>query len=167
MTAIDELVYQLDEAFSGKGIEKSNESQSLVVNLASVGESTWREVPPGGTRTIESIVLHVGSCKVMYDDYAFGPGTLRWDSPDVEPWRRGEAPLTETIDWLERSHRRFVDHVRALDDGELAILRKANWGEMRETRWLISVIIQHDAYHAGEINHIRSVLVGDDAWMWG
>jgi hypothetical protein len=36
----------------------------------------------------------------------------------------------------------------------------------RETRWIISVMIQHDLYHAGEINHVRSLLSGDDRWLF-
>ena len=36
-----------------------------------------------------------------------------------------------------------------------------------ETRWLISTIAQHDVYHAGEVNHIRSILASNDGWRWG
>ena len=43
-------------------------------------------------------------------------------------------------------------------------LRKANWGSEYETRWLMATIIEHDLYHAGEINHIRALAQGDDAW---
>jgi hypothetical protein len=27
-------------------------------------------------------------------------------------------------------------------------------------------MMQHDLYHAGEINHIRSLLSGDDRWLF-
>ena len=27
-------------------------------------------------------------------------------------------------------------------------------------------MITHDAYHAGEINHLRSLLSGDDRWRY-
>jgi uncharacterized damage-inducible protein DinB len=167
VTAVDEVVYILQEAFSGAGIEESNEGQSLLQNLRSVEESMWRALPAGGVRTIESIALHVGSCKVMYDEYAFGPGKLFWGDLDVQPWARGEAPFEETIAWLEDAHGRFVEHVRALRDEDLATLRSTNWGELRETRWLISTIAQHDLYHAGEVNHLRSILAANDAWRWG
>jgi hypothetical protein len=167
MTAIEEIVYLLDEAFAGRGIEESNEAQSLLGNLASVDEARWRAVPGGGVRTIESVVLHVGTCKVMYDDYAFGPAERRWDDPDLQPWPEGQAPRGEAVTWLRDAHTRLVEHVRVLSDGELAVPRRANWGELKETRWLISTLIQHDTYHAGEINHIRSLLEGNDRWRWG
>ena len=167
MTAVDEVVYILQEAFSGAGIEESNEGQSLLQNLRSVEESMWRIVPEGGVRTIESIALHVGSCKVMYDEYAFGSGRLFWGDPAVQPWPAGEAPFAETIAWLQDVHDRFVEHVRALRDEDLATRRPTNWGELRKTRWLISTIAQHDVYHAGEVNHLRSILAANDAWRWG
>jgi DinB superfamily len=75
--------------------------------------------------------------------------------------------MDETIEWLSAVHRRLVDHVAALQDEDLSGMRAANWGEMKETRWLISVLIQHDAYHAGEINHARSLLTANDNWKWG
>ena len=109
MSAIDELVYVLQEAFSGAGIEQSNEGQSFMQNLLSVEGSMWRTVPERGVRTIESIALHVGSCKVMYDEYAFGPGRLSWGDTEVQPWPTGEAPFEETIGWLHDVHDRFVN----------------------------------------------------------
>lgn len=57
MTAIDEIVYLLDEAFSGTGIEETNEGQSLLMNLGTVEDSRWHAVPPGGVRTIASVAL--------------------------------------------------------------------------------------------------------------
>jgi hypothetical protein len=57
--------------------------------------------------------------------------------------------------------------VATLDDEDLGAKRSASWGELKETRWLISVLIQHDTYHAGEINHARSLLTANDKWKWG
>ena len=167
MTAIDELVYLLDEAFRGKGIEETHESQSLLANLSTIDDASWRVTPPGGNRTIESIVLHVGSCKVMYDEYAFGAARMTWEDPGLPPWHEGEAPRGEAIAWLTQAHENLVDHVQALHDEDLARSRSANWGEQRETRWLISTLLQHDTYHAGEINHLRAVLLSEDHWRWG
>jgi hypothetical protein len=44
--------------------------------------------------------------------------------------------------------------------------RLTNWGELRPTRWIIAAMITHDAYHAGEINHLRSMLGDDDRWRY-
>jgi hypothetical protein len=160
------LLDLMDEAFEGAGIEGSGESQALVTNLSSVDDAMWRLVPPRGARSIESMVLHVGGCKVMYDDYAFGDGRLRWDDHDVQPWPEGEAPMTAAVAWLRDAHRRLVEHVGALSDEDLERPRMTNWGERRPTRWIVAAMIGHDFYHAGEINHLRSLFAGDDRWRW-
>ena len=101
----------------------------------------------------------------MYDEYAFGPGQLRWDGPEVHPWPDGTAPRPEVIAWLTGVHERLAGHVAGLaDDRELETLRPTNWGERRATRWIVAAMVTHDAYHAGEINHLRSILGSDDRW---
>jgi uncharacterized damage-inducible protein DinB len=162
---IDAYVDLLEEAFRGRGIEASNESQALLTNLATVPESAWRALPTGAARSVESIALHVGACKIMYDDYAFGTASLRFATPDVEPFAEGEASVSNVVAWIERAHDRLVAHVAALtDDVELDRMRPTNWGEHRPTHWIIGAMITHDAYHAGEINHLRSLLGSDDRW---
>jgi uncharacterized damage-inducible protein DinB len=166
-TGIEAQVYLLEEAFRGKGIEESHESQALLTNLASVSDEQWRALPAGAVRSIEAITVHVGACKIMYADYAFGSGTLQFGTPQVEPWPEGAAPRDQVIAWLDRAHQDLVRHVIALaDDDELDRPRLTNWGEQRPTRWIVAAMVTHDAYHAGEINHIRSLLDGDDRWRY-
>ncbi len=112
---IEALLALMDEAFDGGGIEASNESQALLTNLATVADDQWRARPAGVTRTIESIALHVGACKVMYDDYAFGAGTLQFGTPEVEPWTPdGPAPMDEVRAWLRAGQARLRAHVADL-----------------------------------------------------
>ena len=162
---IEAYLHLLDEAFRGAGIEESDESQALLPNLATVPDSAWRALPSGSARSIESIAIHVGACKIMYDDYAFGGGTLRFATPEVEPFVEGKALRTDVVTWLDRAHERLAGHVAALaDDAELDRPRLTNWGEHRSTRWIVAAMVTHDAYHAGEINHLRSTLGDDDRW---
>ena len=162
---IDALLELMEEAFRGQGIEESNESQALLTNLASVPPEAWTALPAGAVRSIASIAIHVGACKVMYDDYAFGAGTLQFGTPAVEPWDETAPVPADITAWLEDANRQLTDHVRALaDDAELDRPRPTNWGEQRPTRWIVAAMITHDAYHAGEINHLRSLLDGDDRW---
>ena len=74
--------------------------------------------------------------------------------------------MAQAIDWMTAAHRRFVDHLAALGDDDLGEPRLANWGETVPTRWLVSAIATHSTYHAGEINHIRALLQGNDAWPY-
>jgi hypothetical protein len=53
------------------------------------------------------------------------------------------------------------------DDSELDRPRYTHWGQLIPTRRIVSIMIEHDVYHGGEINHIRAVLTGKDKWDGG
>jgi uncharacterized damage-inducible protein DinB len=157
---IELLQYLMDQAF------EDAPDESLMGNLRSLGADDWDWRPPGGERSVRQIVQHVGSCKLMYDEYAFGPGLLTWDNPAVVGVGAVDTPASG-IAWLREMHHRLRQSVDALaDDAELRAPRRTNWGELKETRWLLSVLIQHDNYHAGEINHLRALRQNDDAWQY-
>lgn len=159
--AISQLLYLLDEAFDAT----SNE-QSFLGNLRALVPEDWLWVPAGGRRSIRDIVRHVGGCKFMYHDYAFGDATLTWEDPLVDG---GDALASSgsAIAWLRTGQERLRQSIAALDDdAELLRPRLTNWGEWEETRWIIAVMIQHDLYHAGEINHLRSLRQGTDRWAY-
>ena len=71
-TAISQLLYLLDDAFEG------TPRVSLLGNLKTLEAEDWLWVPHGGQRSVRDIVQHVGGCKFMYDDYAFGEGATAW-----------------------------------------------------------------------------------------
>ncbi len=154
---IEEYVYLLDDAFAGP------DWHSLLSNLNTVAPDDWAWVPPGGARSIRAIVRHVGRVKLMAYDQAFGGGTLTWDDAGGD---EETSDIRTAIAWLRMGHARLRGGIAALtDDAELLRPRRANWGELKETRWLIMVsMIQHDLYHAGEINHLRALHQGADRW---
>jgi len=162
----------MDEAFDASG-----GWHSLMGNLASVTQDDWLWTPPGGARTIRLLTAHVAACKYVYDNHAFGDATIAFNDPagdlgfgmenlQAESVLDNEPPMHAIIGWLTEGHRALRDHVAALDDDELLRPRRSNRGEMRETRWIITVMIEHDLYHAGEINHIRALRQGNNGWAW-
>lgn len=161
-TAIDTLAWLIEEAFNG------DPSHSLLANLRDLREEDWASTPPGSGRSIADILEHVGWSKWMYEDYAFGAASLRGDQPPLVP--AGEArsrPREELLIWLTEGHRRWLASVRALaDDSELERDRLTNWGERIPTRLIIRIMIAHDLYHAGEINHLRALLQSTDRWPY-
>jgi len=72
------------------------------------------------------MVAHVGACKYVYENHAFGDASLRWDDPLVDQKRLRQASATA------------------------------------ETRWIIKSTIEHDLYHAGEINRMQALRQGND-----
>jgi hypothetical protein len=157
--AIEQYLYLLDDAFAGA------DWHSLLSNLNTVTTEDWEWVPPGGARSIRDIVRHLGRNKFIAHDQAFGAGTLTWDDPRTDG-DEATVDIPTAIAWLRMGHERLRGGIAALaDDAELQRPRRTNWGELRETRWVIVVtMIQHDLYHAGEINHLRALHQGNDDW---
>ncbi len=83
----------------------------------------------------------------------FGSGSLTWESAEVEPWPPDAPPMREVLDWLREVHAGLMKHVQELSDAELSRPRMANWGEEKETRWLLST-------------RMRSLHAGEDRWQW-
>jgi uncharacterized damage-inducible protein DinB len=153
--AVSQFLYLLERAF------EESKWHSLLGNLQSVRPEDWVWVPPGGVRSIREIVGHVGSCKFMYHNHAFGDAKLTWDDPLV----KGDDALSTipaAIAWLREGHERMRQSIATLDDDELLRPRMTNWGELKETRWIITTVIEHDLYHAGEINYIRALAQQND-----
>ena len=161
-TGIETLVWLIEDAFEG------DPDHSLLANLRSIREADWTALPLGASRSIADVLEHVGWSKWMYADYAFGPASMRGDVPPLVPaddarWR----PHKELLEWLTDGHQRWLASVRALDDdSELERERLTNWGDHLPTRVIVRIMIAHDFYHAGEINHIRALLQGTDRWPY-
>ena len=154
---IEQYLYLLDAAFAGP------DWHSLLTNVRALEPEDWLWLPPDG-----EMVAHVGVCKYMYENHAFGDAALGWDQPLTEERRLASATqsaVAELIAWLEEAQRRLRSSVDALaDDAELFRPRKTNWGEMKETRWIVKSMIEHDLYHAGEINRMRALRQRNDRW---
>jgi hypothetical protein len=153
--AVTQILYIADQAFDG------SRWHSVVGNLRAVTPDDWLWVPPDGRRSIRDIVGHLASCKMMYENHAFGDAALTWDNPIVQGSDRLSS-IASAIEWLKEAHERLRRSISGLDDSELLSARKTNWGALEETRWIIGVTIEHDLYHAGEINHIRCLHQQDD-----
>jgi hypothetical protein len=174
-SAVEQTVYLLDEAFEGK----VHSLHSMLGNLVGVREQDWLWVPPDGTRSIRTLVAHVGGALWLYYDRAFGSCEIFGDP--IVSWNaqidelgvgteelQGPAPIVnepamaDVVSWATARFRAFRDAVSALDDESIMEERPTHWGEPRPIRWFVGVMIQHCSYHAGEINHIRALHQGND-----
>lgn len=161
-SSLSALITLTDDAFERHPL------LSILANLRDLREEDWTAVPPGGGRSIADILEHVGWSKWMYENYAFGDAAMRGDQPPLIPTNGARSrPREELVAWMTEGHRRWVESLKALtDDSELDVERMTNWGQPLPTRALIHIVIGHDFYHAGEINHIRALLQGTDRWPY-
>jgi hypothetical protein len=161
---IEQYLYLMDAAFAGP------DWHSLLTNVRALQADDWLWLPPDGARPIAEMVAHVGACKYMYENHAFGDAALQWGEPLTNERRLSSptsAALDELMAWLDVAQRRIRSSVDALaDDAELLKPRRTNWGEMKETRWIIKSMIEHDLYHAGEINRMRALRQRNDRWEY-
>ncbi len=156
---IDELLFLMDRAFA-------ESEHSLLKNLASVEEESWTRVPEGGKRSIQNIVAHVGMFKFMYANHGFDAGDLDYGEPPATPSSERLASVEAATEYLREGHEYLTGLIRGLgDDSELEALRKAHWGGLVPTRHIIVTMIEHDVYHAGEVNRTRALLQNDDGWF--
>jgi DinB superfamily len=155
---VEALVFQARLAFDG------DIHHSLIANLRGVEARHWRALPQGGGRTIAEIAYHVGWARVAYFAAAFGPAPLRMDDPAITG-HQADGP-TEALAWLESGYDAWSKAIAATEDAELGRPRLSPFDGPVETRLLAGRLIAHDYYHAGEINHLRALLQGDDRWPW-
>ena len=138
---------------------------SLLTNIQSVHESSWDTLPLGARRSIREITLHVGLFKYMYANHVFRDADMDYSDPPANPGPESLTSSSAAIRWLWEAHSYLTQCIRELaDDSELAVLRKAHWGDQVPTYHLIATMLEHDLYHAGEINRTRALLQDDDTW---
>jgi len=107
-------------------------------------------VPPPFT-TIGWRLVHVAGCKIMYHEYAFGPGRLTWDEVDLPHTAAG------AIGQLEEGQALLRADLAALDDAALDGMRLTNWGEQWPTWRIFWTMVFHDLHHGGEIACLRDL----------
>lgn len=150
------LVRLADSAFDGQ------HWHALMRNLGSLQQDDWDWTPSEGERSIREIVRHIGKAKLMFANQLFGDGTRTWDDPEIA------VPVGDNVDdttaWLRKAHAVFRNGIAGCTDDQLTTTPSGYWDKPRELQWSIEVLIQHDVYHAGEINHIRALRHGNDDW---
>lgn len=158
---LDHMIWDIGQAYD-----------ALFANLKDLRDDDWLWLPPGGARTITGIVGHIASNKIIFDNHAFGEGSMTWEDPRVNDGASPGSDLAiftpeRLVEWLRRADLQLRRNVDSLgDDDALMKPRPVLWGGSRSTRWIVSHLIQHDGFHAGEINHIRGLHQGNDRWEW-
>ena len=150
--AVERLEALLRRSFDGEN------TQSLIGNLANVRADDWDRVPANGERSIRRIFEHAAIAKHIYTKFLFSGERPAWS----EVAAQRPADIDALVAWAREGHAAFMAGMSGLQDGDLATMTTKWHGATDTTAEVISVMIQHDCYHAGEINHIRAILQVDD-----
>src|SRR6266540_2990348 len=101
--AIETLAWLIEDAFEG------DPDQSLLANLRDLREEDWVALPSGANRSIAEVLEHVGWCKWMYEDFAFGTASMRGDQPPLIPGSGARSrPRDQLLAWLTDGQRRWL-----------------------------------------------------------
>ena len=165
MRAVQLLSRQLDEAYRmiREGVQGLTEEEFW---WEPIGDAwTVRQGPdgrwsadyaepdpdPAPFTTIAWRLVHIAECKIMYHEYAFGPGRLTW--PDID----SAHTAADAIAQLEEGQALLAADLAALDDDELERPRATNWGEDWPTWKIFWTMIHHDIHHGAEIGALRDL----------
>jgi hypothetical protein len=106
--------------------------------------------PPPFT-TIAWRLVHIAACKIMYHEYAFGPGKLTWDELAI-PHTAAAA-----IAWLDEGQAQLWAALDGFNETDLTQMRATNWGELWPTWRIFWTMACHDLQHGAEIGCLRDL----------
>lgn len=106
---------------------------------------------PAPFTTIGWRLVHVAECKIMYHEYAFGPGRLTW--PEIDSAHTADAAIAQ----LEQGQALLVDDLRSLATDDLERAALTNWGETWPAWMIFETMIHHDLHHGAEIGALRDL----------
>jgi len=109
---------------------------------------------PKGPLTVAWLIVHIAACKVMYVEYAFGPGQLTWDKLDLP------SDMHSALSYLQKSHQPIAKALAGLTDRDLVKMRRTNWGQLWTTERIFWTMIHHDIYHGAQIQALRKIFKG-------
>ena len=155
---IEEFLRLMERAFEGN-------EHSLLDNVGTVTGDSWDALPPKASRSVREITRPVGLFKYMYANHAFRAADMDYFDPPANPPPERLTDPAVAVEWLREAHEYLTDCIGELEsNSELEVPRKAHWGENAPTYHLIVTMLEHDLYHAGEINRTRALLQEDDEW---
>jgi hypothetical protein len=154
-TAVNTLLYLMDNAFV------NSRPHALLNNLGTVTEADYDREHDG--RSIREMVRHLAAAKHVYNNYAFEDASMTWPTMQDRLFATDKS-MSDDIEWLHHGQQVLRASLAALDDADLLTQRPVHMGGTLETRNILSIMIEPDLYHAGEINHLRALMQGTDYW---
>ena len=155
MTSIELLLTQIDQAYERRSWHGTNLRGSIRGLTAE--EAAWRPAPR--RHNIHELIVHCAYWKYVVSRRlaggkrgSFALKGSNWFARDTAD----AAALRDDIRLLEDSHRALRATIAGLS--VTALNRPA--ADSRPAHWLVSGIVAHDLYHAGQIQLLKRMMAG-------
>lgn len=112
--------------------------------------------------SIIGLVQHIACCKAIYASVAFRNVEIKWGDLAEKFDMIGQS-WEATIEDLHASHRYWLDAWKDIAPGELDKLVRHQSGKEWPAWEIITLMHQHDQYHAGQIEILKVSLQPTDA----
>jgi hypothetical protein len=109
---------------------------------------------PAPFTTLGWRLLHIADCKIMYHEYAYGPGKLTF------PELAAPTTVAAAVARLEEGQALLRGDLATLADPDLDTQVRTNWGELWPAWRIFWTMIHHDAHHGAEIGCLRDLYRG-------
>jgi hypothetical protein len=106
---------------------------------------------PAPLTTVGWQVVHIGTTRLMYHEWAYGSARLTFPEIDVPHDVRGAMEL------LRRGFELLRDDLRGETEAGLDQPRRTNWGDMWPAWRIFTSMADHDALHTGAIGALRDL----------
>lgn len=120
----------------------------------------WAVLPNNGPdylhsdASIHGTTLHVAGGKRIYGSIGFRNSEFRWRHI-AEQFDAIEPDWSAALDYLDESQRYWLDSWSHLTDADLETPVPHFHGRMQPAWEIITIVTQHDVYHAGQIAVFR------------
>lgn len=125
-------------------------------------QAAWRPADYRGfpflDGSIAGLVFHVGGDHLFTISQRFGDGALTWERLEAR-WTGAGRTLAAARELLDQGYRAVCAQLAAMSDADL---RQSTTLDQRTVRndELFALLIEHAAYHAGQIRYLRNLLEG-------
>ena len=84
-------------------------------------------------------------------EYAFGPAKAKFPKLELP------GTAMASVQWLAESQSELLDVLVTLDDDELDVPRRTNWGQKWPTRQLFKTLLDEQIHHGAEVALLRDL----------
>lgn len=160
-TKIELLLDLLDRAYAKSRCHSLRTAARDVTEPEALWTPPHFEGFPFMNGSIRDLVFHVGADKLVQISQRFADGAVTWETMTARFAREGRT-LAAALTIAEEGHGAVRSTLASLIDDDLVKKTTLEGRAMRNVDFF-AMMIEHDAYHAGQIRYVRNMIEGPES----